>query len=124
MLGEIAINSPHTCGDIPPIILSFHEEESLLKGVLWAMGRIVHSGLNGTEGTYEVARKALDHKDPAARGLALRAIPAARIAETAATIRGMMYDEGRFALYEDHELVETRVGDIAKKVLDDRRKEG
>ena len=119
MLGEIVINSPLTCADIPPIILSFHEEESFLKGVLWAMGRIVHAGVTGTEGAYEIAKEALSHKDPSVRGLALRAIPGGRIAETADRIRGMMYDEGRCALYEGHELVETRVGDIAKKVLNE-----
>jgi hypothetical protein len=123
MMAEIAINSPVICADIPPIILSFHEEESFLKGVLWAMGRTLHAGLNGTEGVYEVARGALDHKDPSVRGLALRAIPEPRIAENTDAIRDMTHDEGRFALYEDHELVETRVGDIARKVLHGRKKE-
>lgn len=118
MLGEIVINSPSTCADIPPIILSFHEEESFLKGVLWAVGRIVHGGINGIEGAYEVAKEALSHKDPSVRGLALRAIPRARIAETEDRIRDMVHDEGRFALYENHELIETRVGDIARKLLD------
>jgi hypothetical protein len=124
MLGEIVINSQLTCADIPPIIFSFHEEASFLKGVLWAMGRIVHAGVTGTEAAYEIAKEALNHKDPSVRGLALRAIPGDRVAETADRIKGMMYDEGRCTLYEGHELVETRVGDIAKKVLNERRKEG
>jgi len=117
MLGEIVINSPLTCADIPPIILSFYEEESFLKGVLWAMGRIVHAGISGMEGSYEVAKEALNHKDPSVRGLALCAIPETRIVETADKIKDMMDDEGRLKIYENHELFETRVGDIAKKVL-------
>jgi len=117
MLGEIVINSPLTCADIPSIILSFHEEESFIRGVLWAIGRIIHAGINEIGGAYEVAKEALNHKDPSVRGLALCAIPETRIAETAAKIKDMMGDEGRFRIYENHELIETRVGDIAKKVL-------
>lgn len=124
MLGEIVVHGPPAFADIPPIILSFHEEESFLKGVLWALGRIVHAGHNGIEGGYDVAKEALDHKDPSVRGLALRAIPGARIAETAEKIKGMIHDEGRFTLYENQELVETRVGDIAEKVLSHWREGG
>jgi HEAT repeat protein len=120
MLGEIVINSPHTCRDIPPIILSFHEEESFLKGVLWAMGRITDAGIDGVEGSLEVVIKALDHKDPLVRGLALRALPKSRIAEVAERVRGMIRDEGRCRIYENHKLVEMKVGEIARMVWGDR----
>ncbi len=123
MLAEIAVNNPLTCADIPAIILSFHEEESFLKGVLWAAGRIAHAGVNGIEGVYEVAQEALGHKDPSVRGLALRAIPRARVAEIADRIKGMIHDEGRCILYENHELVGRRVGDVAREVLSQRGKE-
>jgi hypothetical protein len=117
MLGEVVINNPQTCADIPPIILSFHEEESFLKGVLWSVGRITDAGINGMEGSFEVVTRALDHKDPLVRGLALYAVPKFRIDEVAGRVRGMVGDEGRCRIYKNHELVTTKVGDIAKVVL-------
>jgi len=117
MLGEIVINSPRTCADIPPIILSFHEEESFLKGVLWAVARITAAGIDGMEGSFQVAMKALDHKDPSVRGLALRALPRFRIAEVAQKVKRMIGDEGRCMIYENHGLVETKVGEIARMAL-------
>ena len=118
MLGEIVLNAPDTCADIPPIILSFHEEESFLKGVLWSMGRITRAGIGGGEGLYEIARACLSHGDPLVRGLALRAIPRSRLGETADEIRAMAGDEGRFSIYEDHELIVMRVGDMAAELLE------
>lgn len=117
MLGEIVINARDICADIPPIILSFHEEESFLKGVLWAMGRMARAGINGVEGSHEIARACLGHGDPSVRGLALSAIPQSRLGETAYMIEGMLGDEGRFSIYENHELIEVRVGDMAEKLL-------
>lgn len=120
MLGEIVINSPQACADIPPILLSFHEEESFLKGVLWALGRITDAGINGIESSFEVVTRALDHKDPLVRGLALHAVPKFRIDEVAERVRGMVGDEGRCRIYKNHELVAKKVGDIAKMVLGNR----
>lgn len=116
MLGEIVINSPQTCADIPPIILSFHKEENFLKGVLWAMGRIADAGINNSEGFSDLAIKSLTHKDPLVRGLALYAV--SKLKNTATDkIKDMIYDEGKFIIYANHELVETTVGNVAKTVL-------
>jgi HEAT repeat protein len=117
MLGEIVISSPQTCTDIPPIILSFHEEESFLKGVLWAVGRITGAGIDGMEGSFEVLMKALDDKDPSVRGLALCALPGFRVAGVEERVKDMVRDEGSFMIYENHELVEKKVGEIARMVL-------
>lgn len=120
MLGEIVINSPQTCADIPPIILSFHEEESFLKGVLWAVGRITDAGMNGIEGSLGVVIRALDHKDSLVRGLALYAVPKNRIDEVAERVQHMVGDKGRCRIYKNHELMATTVGDIARVLLGNR----
>jgi hypothetical protein len=120
MLGEIVVRSPAAFADIVPIILSFHEEESFLRGVLWAMGRMTRGGNIEVDGAYEIAGEALAHEDPFVRGLALYAIPTTRIGEAAGRIAAMTGDEGRFTFYEDHELVEMRVGEMARKVLNHR----
>lgn len=124
MLGEIVISNPQACSDIPPIILSFHEEESFLKGVLWAMGRIAGSGMSSVEGAYEVALRSLEDKDPSVRGLALYALLKGRISQAVEKVREMVDDEGRFRIYEDGELREVVVGDVAKKVLADSEMHG
>lgn len=115
MLGEIVVNSPGICADIPPIILSFHEEESFLKGVLWAMGRIADAGLAPVDGSAELALTSLDHKDPAVRGLSLYLASGLKIEKVREMMSVMAYDKGTFKIYENHELVETTVGDIARR---------
>jgi hypothetical protein len=116
MLGEIVVNSPGISADIPPIILSFHEEESFLKGVLWAMGRIADAGLAPVDGSAELALKSLDHKDPAVRGLSLYLVSALKIQNERNKMSDMAHDTGTFKIYENHELVETTVGNIARRV--------
>jgi len=117
MLGEIVIHSTQTCGDIPPILLSFHVEESLIKGVLWAIGRIAGSGVKGMEGASEIALQSLGHKDPSVRGLALYAIRELDFPGAADKVKGMVHDGGRLSIYEEHVLRETTVGDMARRVL-------
>lgn len=116
MLGEIVVNSPGISADIPPIILSFHEEESFLKGVLWAMGRITGAGLSPVVGSEELALKSLAHKDPEVRGLSLYLASALKIQNERIKMSSMADDRGTFKIYENHELVETTVGDIARRV--------
>lgn len=127
MLGEIVINNPGICSDIPPIIFSFHEEEAFLKGVLWAMGRMAGEG-KGDGGIFGIDKvefsdlilQSLNHEDPAVRGLALYAATG-NIGKTAYIcnkIKGMTNDKGRFKIYMDHELVEMTVGDAAGRVTE------
>ncbi|MCL5024286.1 MAG: HEAT repeat domain-containing protein [Nitrospirae bacterium] len=120
MLGEIALHCPETCGDIPSIILSFHTEEIFLKGVLWAIGRIAGAEVDGMQGSGGIVLAALNHRDPSVRGLALYALGRSDVSEAEGKVKEMVYDEGRFRIYEGHELVETKVGDMARRVLDGR----
>ncbi len=120
MLGEIVINSPQAFEDIPPVLLSFHEEESFLKGVLWALGRMARSGIERTRGSFEVAVRALEHKDSSVRGLGLYALAGSITDEVKARVKEMIRDGGRCVIYRDGQLVETKVGDIARMVLDER----
>lgn len=117
MLGEMVINNPVACADIPPILLSFHEEENFLHGILWAMGRMADAGISSAEGSAEIAIKYIAHKNPSVRGLALYAVSKIKRVETTDKIKDMVYDEGRFTIYENHELREMRVGDFAERVL-------
>lgn len=118
MLGEIVINTPETCRDIPQILLSFKDEESFLPGVLWSIGRIAGAGMNNGEGAEELVIQSLSHKSPLVRGLALSAVLALNI--KGEKVKSMICDGGGFRVYEDCELVEKKVGDAAQRVLDQR----
>jgi hypothetical protein len=116
MLGEIVINAPETCRDIPPILLSFKDEESFLPGVLWSMGRIAGAGMNNGEGAEELVIQSLSHRSPLVRGLAVSAASSFRLMSD--KVKTLIRDREPFRVYEDHELIEKTVGDAAQKVLD------
>jgi len=116
MLGEIVINTPETCRDIPPILLSFKDEESFLPGVLWAIGRIAGAGMNNGEGAEELVIQSLSHRSPLVRGLALSAVSTFNIMSD--KVNFLIRDGERFRVYEGRELVEKTIGDTAQRVLD------
>lgn len=115
MLGEIVINTPDTCSDIPPILLSFKDEESFLPGVLWSIGRIAGAGIHNGEGAEELVIQSLSHRSPLVRGLALSAVSAFKIMSD--EVESLIRDGERFRVYEDRELVEKTVGGTAQRVL-------
>ncbi len=116
MLAEIGVHSPDLFADIPPIILSFHEEEVFLRGVIWAMGRITGSGIDPGHKTSDLIMQGLDHKDPSVRGLAVWTGLQLKDEKIQEKIRTMNDDEGRFTIYENHALVEKTVGEVASRV--------
>ena len=116
MLAEIVVNTPRLCADIPPIILSLQEEEIFLKGVLWAMGRVIHSGID-VEGSRDIAFQSLGHEDPAVRGLALYVLSGDKSTGVTDRIKELAHDKGQFKIYRNHQLIETTVGDAAKEAL-------
>jgi hypothetical protein len=117
MLGEIVRNSPEAFADIPPLIFSFHEEEMFLTGVLWAMGRIADAGISPVAGVAELAAGHLAHKDPLVRSLALLVLSRIPVPRVQDKIKGMTADGARLRVYEDSELKETTVGEIAGRTL-------
>lgn len=129
VLGEIVINNPVLCADVPPILLSFQEEENFLGGILRAIGRIAESGIAGAGCPSELAINSLQDKDPSVRGLALYALSKLMALDPGSKGRGnghcdlmgiinnMTRDEGLFMIYEDLELKKSKVSDFALEVL-------
>ncbi|HXX53772.1 MAG TPA: hypothetical protein VEI28_04295 [Thermodesulfovibrionales bacterium] len=116
MLGEIVVNTPDTCRDIPLILLSFKGEESFLPGVLWSIARIAGAGIRIGEGVEEFVMESLSHRSPLVRGLALSSALTFNI--TSEKVRSLICDGEGFRVYEDRELVERTVGNSAREVLD------
>lgn len=119
MLGEIVVNAPETFPDIPPIILSFKDEESFLPGVLWAMGRIASAGINSLDRDLcrEIIIESLKDKSPTVRGIALWAASMLRMRELKDKVSSLLKDEGIFLFYEDHVLKQISVKEMAGRFL-------
>ena len=115
MLGEIVIHAPEICRDIPPLLLSFKDEESFLPGVLWSIGRIAWAGMLNGEGAEELVIQSLSHRSPLVRGLALSASLALNIKSD--EVKALVRDGDHFKMYEDGELLEKTVGDVAQRVV-------
>lgn len=119
MLGEIVVNAPDLFPDIPPIILSFKDEESFLPGVLWAIGRMAGAGINRLDRNLcrDIIIKSLNDKSPFVRGLAIWAASMLKIKELKDKVLSLLNDDEIFLLYEDHELIEISVKETARRFL-------
>ncbi len=119
LLAEIVIAAPRQFPDFPPIIVSLHsedEEKVFLKGVLRAAGRMGEAGITGIPGSDELIRSSLGHEDAGVRGLAIWAAPRAGIA-IGDVIGGLTADKAKVRVYEDGELAEYTVGELARQAL-------
>jgi len=119
LLAEIAIAAPRNFPDIPPIIISLHsedEEKVFLKGVLRAAGRMGEAGITGITGSDRIIRDSLGNEDPAVRGMAVWAASRAGVKAREA-IGGLTGDDGKLTIYENGELVQRSVGELAREAL-------
>ncbi|MHB1325713.1 MAG: DVU0298 family protein [Thermoleophilia bacterium] len=119
LLAEIAIAAPRQFPDIPPIIISLHaedEEKVFLKGVLRAAGRMGEAGITGIAGSDRIIRDCLENEDPAVRGMAVWAASRAGVNAREA-IGGLTGDDGKLTIYENGELVQRSVGELAREAL-------
>jgi hypothetical protein len=117
MLGEIAARLPKDFGDIPPLILSFNDEEMFRTGILWAMGRIAESGAGPVQDADAFCISCLASDDPAVRGYAAWALVRLKTPAGAGRLSGMTGDSGRLRIYSDGELVQTTVGEVCRSAL-------
>ncbi len=121
LLGEIVRGNPRAFTDIPPIILSLHEEDEeggFLRGVLWSLGRMAEAGVNGIEGSRELVLANLDAESAQLRGLAAWTAGRMRLSAAAPKLEELRGDGDSLQLYEDGELEETSVGMLAAESLE------
>jgi len=119
LLAEIVIAAPRKFADIPPIIMSLHsedEEKVFLKGVLWAAGRMGEAGITEIPGSEEVITDSLKSEDPSVRGLAVWAAVRAGV-HPDGLISGLSGDQDSLTIYEDGELVQRTVGELAQQAI-------
>ncbi len=117
MLGEITRNSPELCSDIASIMASFHKETMLTSGVLWALGRIGRTDAGMVNYSVPIILDYLKSSDQTLRGYAAWALGEIRPPGAIHGLEKLRDDKNNFTLYDDGELKEISVGEIASEAL-------
>ena len=117
MLGEIVKNNPVLCADIAPIIVSFYEELMLATGVLWAVGNMGELNKETIEDSVPLIRPFLKSSESIQRGYAARALGVLGATDTKQDIKGLVNDSNLIPVYNDGDIQEKTVGDIATEAL-------
>jgi HEAT repeat protein len=124
LLAEVVSNAPKAFTDLPPIIISLHEEDEegvFLRGVLWAIGLMAEAGVRNLEGAEELVLNSLNDGDARIRGLAAMAAGKLGTRKAAEILLNLRSDESDFNIYRNTELSQTTVGEQASVALEQLR---
>lgn len=117
MLGEIVRNNPELFSDVAPVIMSFLDEEMLASGVLIAAGRIGEVNAELIAHAIPLILSYLQNPEPLLRGLAAWALGRMRASQTEPELEKLKNDDRLIAIYEDGELKEKTIGQIAQEAI-------
>ena len=117
MLGEIVRNNPELFSDIAPVIMSFLDEEMLASGVLIAAGRIGEVNPELIAHAILLIISHLQNPEPILRGLAAWALGRMRVLEAESELKKLKEDDSLIEIYEEGELKEKTIGQIAKEAI-------
>src|SRR4030066_25746 len=117
ILGEIVRNNPELCSDIAPIIVSFHEEKMLNAGVLWAIGRIGKINAEFVDYVTPIIIYCLEAKEDILRGYAALACGKLSALTAVNELEKLKSDTVFVPFYEEGELKERSVGEIASEAF-------
>ena len=117
MLGEIVRNNPELFSDVAPVIMSFLDEEMLASGVLIAAGRIGEVNPELIAHAIPLILSYLQNPEPLLRGLAAWALGMMRASQAEPELEKLKNDDSLIAIYEDGELKEKTIGQIAEEAI-------
>jgi hypothetical protein len=117
ILGEIVRNNPDLCADIAPIIASFHEEQMLTAGVMWAIGRIGKINSETIDYAVSIIIPYLKSPNRTLRGYAAWASGELGASQAVNELEKLKNDTDIIPFYEEGDLKEKTVGDIAAKAI-------
>lgn len=117
MLGEIVRADPKGFSDLPPIIASFHSEDSFRGGVMYALGRIAEVSPELARPHEEQMMQALLDSNPMVRAYALLALRGAGLRGPEEVLRGLSSDASEVTLFVEGAFLQTRVRDLAQESL-------
>lgn len=118
ILGEIVKNNPGLCSDFALIITSFHDELMFTSGVLWALGRMGRINVETVDYAVPIIRSYLTSADNTLRGYAARALGKMGDEESVAKLENLKKDTNRIEFYQDGELKEKSVGELASDAIE------
>jgi hypothetical protein len=113
IIGEIIRNNPDPFEDIVPVLMSFHEEDFLRPGVLFAISRIAKVRPDLVAPFSSILLAYLESPRPEERGLALFAIGNIGKKEHLSEIERLLDDNKAFSYYDGESLVERHLMDVA-----------
>ncbi|MBI4686666.1 MAG: HEAT repeat domain-containing protein [Nitrospirae bacterium] len=113
ILGEIVRNTPAFYSHIATIIVSFHEEVMLTAGVARAIGRMGRLNNGFAEFAVSNISQYLDSPDPVIRAYTAWALGEIGAVECVYEIERLKDDSSRVVFYEEGELIEKTVGEVA-----------
>jgi hypothetical protein len=114
ILGEIIRNNPELCSDLAPVLISFHEEQMLRAGVLWATGRIAEMNRGLVLSAVPVIVSYLYDPEPDVRGMAVWSFSKIRPQGYDDVLRGLISDGQVMIIYDDGEFRKTIIGELAR----------
>lgn len=123
-IGEVTRRDPELSKEYYPLLISYlhHDEvyletDILVHGVLHSLGRLAEGrdglGVNAVEPLMGLLRDG----DATTRGMAVWALGRIGDGRAREALSGMVGDEARLERYEDGEMVETTVGELAREGL-------
>lgn len=118
ILGEIVRNNPDLYSDFAPVIVSFHNEPPLRAGILRAIGRIGKINNELINYAVPVALLYLKSPEPDIRGYAVWALGKLGASEAVNEIKKLKDDNSLVIFYEDWELKEKTVGEVASEAIE------
>jgi hypothetical protein len=117
MLGEIVRNSPDEFSDIAPIIVSFHDEEILRRGVLRAVARIGEIRPDLVESASPIVGDYLNHNDALTRFYALLIVRRLRLTSLLPYGEALERDKTELKVYEDRCFKTVSLAKIAEETV-------
>jgi hypothetical protein len=130
-MGEILARHERLAKEYAPILISyaredgnFQEQEILLAGVLWAIGRLAQTEPDLVKDSIHYVDRYLDSPHTALRGLAAWIIGWVNIKDVKPKLERLLQDDAEFQLYEDQKLMTRRVMDAARETIEKNRDAG
>ena len=123
-MGETLASHGGLAEEFASILLSYAREdgnyleyEMLHPGLLWGIARLAGARPHLFEGAARHLMPYLESEDPAVRGLAAKIMGLLKVDASRSALERLTNDEAVFQLWEDHRIVERRVGEEATRAL-------
>jgi hypothetical protein len=118
VIGEIIRANPGPFEDIVPIVISFHEEEFLRTGVLWAMKRIAEVRPDLVEPFVDVPLEYQKSKNPSERGFSILVLGALGRKEHIPLLEQSLGDNDTIGLYDGASIIERPISALASEAIE------